>query len=358
MSRLFIPGPTDVPPDVLAAQTQPMVGHRSRAFTDLFARIQPRLRQVFQTEHRVYITASSGTGLLEGAMRSCTAERLLTCTCGAFGDRWATVAEANGLPFERLEADWGQANTAEQVEAALATRQYDTLLVVHNETSTGVENPIAEIATRARAQVSDVVILIDAVSSAGGVPLETDAWDLDVVVTSSQKCFALPPGLALGAVSDRALARAETVPHRGWYFDLLLLEKYLLRDSTPATPAISLVYALDRQLQRMLEEGMVARFARHAAMADRVREWASSRFGLYAAEGHRSQTVTAVANTRSLDVPALNAFLAREGMTLADGYGALKGRTFRIAHMGETTPSDIDALLEGIDTYLKTSGLR
>ncbi len=352
MARLFIPGPTDVDPHILEAQAKPMVSHRSQACADLFARVEPRLRQVFQTRHRVYISTSSGSGLQEAAVRNCVAERLLVCVCGAFGERWHEVAIANGIPADRVDVAWGQPNLPDQVEAALRVHRYDTLAVVHNESSTGVENPVAAIAERARSLQPDLVILVDAVSSAGGVDIACDAWGLDVVLTSSQKCFALPPGLAFAAVSDRALARARAVPHRGWYFDFLLFEKYRLKNGTPATPAISLLFALDAQLERMLEEGLPARFARHAQMAAQVQAWAAERFQLFAAAGYRSQTVTAIANTRGIDVPALNARLAAAGMSIANGYGLLKDRTFRIGHMGEIQPADLDDLLARIDAFL------
>ncbi len=352
MTKLFIPGPTNVDPDVLKAQARPMVGHRSQEFRDLYSRIQPQLMQVFQTEGRVYLAASSGSGLWEGAMRSLVGDRLLLCVCGAFGQRWADVAEGNGVAFDQLDVEWGQPNLPEQVVSALAEKQYDTLAVVHNETSTGVENPIEAIVKAARNSQPELVVMVDAVSSAGGVQIPTDDWELDVVVTSSQKCFALPPGLAMAAVSDRALQRAEQVSHRGWYFDLLLLEEYHQREYTPATPAISLLYALDLQLDRMLAEGLEARQARHEQMAAMVQAWAEEHFKLFAAEGHRSRTVTAILNTKEIDIQALNAHLAQHDMTLANGYGPLKGKTFRIGHMGDTQSSDIEELLGHIDEFL------
>jgi predicted phosphoserine aminotransferase len=352
MAHLFIPGPTDVAPEVLAAQNQPMIGHRSQAFYQMFTGFQPRLRQVFQTDHRVYITASSGSGLQEAAVRNTVARRLLLCVCGAFGDRWHQVAVSNGVPVDRVDAEWGQPNTVEQAEAALNSGDYDALAIVHNETSTGVENPVADIAARARQIRPDLLILVDAVSSAGGVDIRTDEWGIDVLLTSAQKCFALPPGIAFAAVSDRALQRAATIEHRGWYFDFLQLEKYLTeRKSTPATPAVSLLYALDVQLDRILDEGLPARFARHQEMADRVRQWALEHYSLYAAEGHRSKTVTTIRKTTPLDIPALNAFLSVRGMTIANGYGPIKADTFRIGHMGEITPADVDQLLAAIDEF-------
>ncbi len=352
MARLFIPGPTDVEPEVLQAQTTPMIGHRSQSFVDLFGRIQVKLQRVFQTDHRVYVTASSGTGLQEACVRNCVSERLLACVCGAFGQRWYEVAESNGVPVDRLDALSGQPNTPEQIEAALRERHYDALAIVHNETSTGVENPIAEIAATARQIDPDIQILVDAVSSVGGIELQTDKWGLDVVLASSQKCFALPPGMGFAAVSDRALERARKIKHRGWYFDFLLLERYLERHMTPATPAISLLFALDIQLDRILAEGLETRFERHAKLANMAQEWATEHFDLFAAEGYRSKTVTTIRNTRGIDIAQLNAFLAKSDMVIADGYGRLAGEIFRIGHMGEIQLHDLENLLAHLDQYL------
>lgn len=354
MAYLFIPGPTDVDPDVLQAQNQPMIGHRSQAFYDLFTGLQPKLRQVLQTEHRVFVTASSGTGLQEAAMRNCVGQAVLVCVCGAFGDRWYQVAQANGKRADRVEAEWGQPNLPAQVSAALEAGSYDAVAIVHNETSTGVENPVGEIAAAARQLDPDILVLVDAVSSAGGADIPTDRWGVDVLFTSSQKAFALPPGLAMAAVSDRALARAAEVENRGWYFDFVKLEKYLTeRKSTPATPAISLIYALDHQLDRILEEGLDARFKRHAALAERARSWGQQHFDLFAAEGYRSQTVTTIRKTSAIDVPALNQFLGQRGMVLANGYGPIKEQTFRIGHMGELKLTDLEQLLAAIDEFMK-----
>lgn len=355
MARLFIPGPTDVAPEILQAQTRPMIGHRSEACDALFHRIQPRLRQLLATEHRVFITASSGSGLQEAAVRNLVTGRVLCCVCGAFGERWFEVARGNGLSVDRLDAPWGEPHRPDDIVRALRETEYEALAVVHNETSTGVENPIAEIAAAAREIRPEVMILVDAVSSAGGVDIRTDAWGLDVLLTSSQKCFALPPGLAFAAVSDRAMERARTVPSRGWYFDFVVLDEYLQKDTTPATPAISLLFALDAQLDRILAEGLPARFARHAQMAQRAQAWGLEHFGLFAAEGYRSKTMTALRNERGIDVRALNAHLAKWDMTVADGYGKLKGKSLRIAHMGEIQLSDLDLLLDRIEAFLRSA---
>jgi len=344
----------DVADEVLQAQAQPILPHRSAEFETIFHRAEQKARKLFYTQYRVFITASSGTGLQEAAVRNFAKAKVLACVNGAFGARWAEVARTNGKEVTVLEAEWGQPILPEQVAEALKKDHFEIVTVVHNETSVGLENPIKDIAAAVREVSPDTLICVDAVSSLGGAKLEMDAWGLDMVLTSSQKCLALPPGLALGAVSDRAMERAKEVPHRGWYFDFLRLEKHRLKDSTPATPAISLIYALDLQLDRILAEGLENRFARHTAMAQRVQSWALERgFSLFAAEGYRSKTVTTIRNDRGLDVGELNQWLLQRDMRIANGYGPLKGKTFRIAHMGELQMADIEALLSALDEYLR-----
>jgi len=344
----------DVADEVLQAQAQPILPHRSAEFETIFHRAEQKARKLFYTQYRVFITASSGTGLQEAAVRNFAKAKVLACVNGAFGARWAEVARTNGKEVTVLEAEWGQPILPEQVAEALKKDHFEIVTVVHNETSVGLENPIKDIAAAVREVSPDTLICVDAVSSLGGAKLEMDAWGLDMVLTSSQKCLALPPGLALGAVSDRAMERAKEVPHRGWYFDFLRLEKHRLKDSTPATPAISLIYALDLQLDRILAEGLENRFARHTAMAQRVQSWALERgFSLFAAEGYRSKTVTTIRNDRGLDVGELNRWLLQRDMRIANGYGPLKGKTFRIAHMGELQMADIEALLSALDEYLR-----
>lgn len=353
--RLFIPGPTEVRPSILDAQTEWMIGHRMPECAELFGRIQGKIRQVFYTEKRVYITASSGTGLQEAAVRNCSNKRVLNCVNGAFSDRWRKVTEANGKQNEILEVEWGKPILPQQVAERLSAVDFDAITVVHNETSTGVTSPIREIAEAIRSLPGggEIAILVDSVSGLSGIKLEFDAWDLDVVLTSSQKAFALPAGLAFCAVSDRALEKAKNIEHRGYYFDFLELEKYLLRDQTPATPAISLLYALDKQLDNMLAEGMENRFQRHLELRDRTIDWAHGRgLTLFAPEGYRSPTVSCVMNDRDIDINEMNQFLRSQGMIISNGYGPLKGQNFRIAHMGDTQMQELEELLATIDQFL------
>ncbi len=356
MSPMFVPGPVDVAPEVAQAQTKPMLPHRSPEFEAIFHACEQRARALFFTQYRVFITASSGTGFQEAAVRNLVrpGRRVLAAVNGAFGKRWREVAQTNGVPVDSVEAPWGQPITPEAVAQTLEARPgaYDLFIIVHNETSTGLENPVQAIAQVVRERSPDTLIAVDSVSGLGGARIEMDAWGLDMVFTSGQKALALPPGIALAAVSDRALERAKEVPHRGWYFDLLRLEKHRLKDSTPATPPVSLIYALDVQLDRILAEGLEPRFERHATMARMVHEWALRRgFDLFAQEGYRSKTVTTLVNTHGWDIGQLNAFLLERGMRLANGYGPLKGKTFRIAHMGELQPADVEALLRALDEF-------
>ena len=354
MPHLFIPGPVDVDPDVMEAQTNPMMPHRSAEFETIFRGTEAKLKQVFFTESRVFQPPASGTGMQEAGIRNLAQQDVLSCVNGAFSERWHQVALTNGKQADRLEAAWGEPILPNSLAAALKQKKYEAVTIVHNETSTGVVNPLEELAAVVHEISPDTLILVDAVSSLGGMKIDTDGWGLDFVLTSSQKCLALPPGMSFAAVSDRALTKAETVDNRGWYFDLLRLEKHRIKNSTPMTPTMSLIWALDVQLDKMLAEGLEARFARHAAMADRVQSWAIEH-GMepLAPEGYRSKTVSTIKNLRGVDIAALNKFLMDKGMRIANGYGNLKNETFRIAHMGETRMHHIDELLDAFETFIE-----
>ncbi|MBN2503526.1 MAG: alanine--glyoxylate aminotransferase family protein [Anaerolineales bacterium] len=353
MTHLFVPGPVNVDPEVAAAQTKEMLPHRSAEFEALFRGAEAKLRKLFYTETRVFITASSGTGLHEAAVRNLAHNKVLSCVNGAFGKRWHDVALTNGKDVDLLTAEWDEPISPDEVAEAMQKEKYDIVTVVHNETSTGMMNPIKEIAAAVHAADPDTLVCVDAVSSLSGARIEMDAWGVDMLLTSSQKCLALPPGLGFAGVNDKAMARAAEVENRGWYFDLVRLENHRVKNSTPATPAISLIYALDVQLDRIFEEGLDNRFARHSAMAKKAQDWALAHdFEMFAPEGYRSQTVTTIKNTPEVNVAEMNAFLVERGMRIANGYGPLKNETFRIGHMGETTLADVDKLLEALEAYL------
>ncbi len=352
MSPLFVPGPVDVAPEVLAAQARPMLPHRSAEFEEIYRRVEENARQVFCVNRPVILGTHSGSGMQEAAARNFVQEGLLCLVNGAFSSRWAEVARANGKQVDCLEADWGEAHNPERLAEALHQKHYEALTVVHNETSTGVENPLPELIEAARQASPDTLVLVDAVSSLSGVKIEMEAWGIDFLFTSSQKCLAVPPGLSLACASERAMRKAETVSNRGWYFDLLRMERHRQQDSTPMTPAMSLIYALDVQLGRILAEGLENRYARHAEMSWRVQSWGEER-GMppRAAAPFRSKTVTALENSRGWEIGALNRFLMQRGMRLANGYGIWKDRSYRIATMGETQPADVEMLLAALDEY-------
>jgi predicted phosphoserine aminotransferase len=292
--------------------------------------------------------------LWEGASRNCIRDdrKALHITTGAFAERWVQISRANGKQVEVIEVAWGQAATPEMVAEALQRDRYDAVCVVHNETSTGVTNPIKAIGAVVR-QYEETLFLVDTVSGFLGAELRVDDWGIDIALTSSQKAFALPPGIAFAAVSDRVLQRAEQIAHRGYYFDFLELEKSLKKNNTPSTPPVSLMVAADRQLDDVLAEGIEQRWARHLQMRDVTVDWAQSRdFGLYAQAGYRSPTVTTIANTPGIDVNEMAAFMAEKGFAMDQGYGKIKGKTFRIAHMGDMQPALLEEVLAGLDEFL------
>lgn len=351
--RLFIPGPTEVRPENLAALARPQIGHRGGEFRELYRRVTTRLRTVFETASPVYLFTSSSTGVWEAAVRNAVRERVLVCTQGAFSERWLEVALANGKEAEALPFEWGKAVPAEAIDRALSRGRFDAVAVVHNETSTGVMNDFGAIAEAVRRH-PEVTFLVDAVSSMAGTRIPVDAWGIDLCLAGTQKALALPPGLALASVSPRTLAKAATIPNRGTYFDLVEIHRYHERDETPATPAIPQIQALDAQLDAILAEGLDARYARHATLAAIVQGWARERFALFAEPGFESPTLTCVANTRGISVERLQQELDTRGFAISNGYGRLKETTFRIAHMGDATEDEVRELLGVIDGVLET----
>jgi aspartate aminotransferase-like enzyme len=300
----------------------------------------------------VLLYTSSSTGAMESAVTNFVAKRCLNLVNGAFSKRWHEATVGNGVPCDVLENPWDQAIKAEQVDEKLAGGAYDAVTLVFNETSTGMMNPLEEIAEVVR-RYPDVLLLVDAVSAMAGVKIDTDRLDLAFVLAGVQKAFALPAGLAVAAVSEAAAQRATTVPPRSYYFNVPKMLASHHKNQTPSTPAIPQMFALNAQLTAILDEGLDARFARHAAMAERVRTWATKHFDIYPEEGYRSNTLTCVRNTRDIDVAVLVDTLARDyGLRIANGYGAIKGKTFRIAHMGDTQLDEIAGVLDAIETVL------
>ncbi|HZK29056.1 MAG TPA: alanine--glyoxylate aminotransferase family protein [Clostridia bacterium] len=350
--KLFIPGPTDVPPNVLEKMATPMIGHRTKEATALQRSISEKLQIMMYTEDTILLSTSSGTGLMEGAIRSCTRKKAAVFSVGAFGDRWYDLARYNGVPADIFKSEPGQPTTPEMVEKALNTGEYDVVTVTHNETSSGIMNPCDAIGDVIR-KYPGVLYLVDSVSSLGGAKIEVDRSGIDICIASTQKCLALPPGLSLCSVSERAIEAAKEVEFRGYYFDLVRLYDHVKKNfQYPSTPSLSHMFALDCQLDCILEEGLDSRFARHAMLADTVRDWASKHFSLFAKEGYRSNTVTCINNTKEFIFSELNDALLARGFRIGNGYGPFKDLTFRIATMGELKNDALVELLAAIDDIL------
>lgn len=347
--RFFLPGPTEVHPDVLAAQTGPMIGHRGRAIEELMSGLTEGLGVVFQTSRPVVVSTSSASGLMEAAVRNGVGRgRVLCLVNGAFSSRFAEIARGCGRDVEVWEVPWGEVHPPEELEGRLSTGDFQAVTLSQSETSTGALQDLEAIAGVVSAH-ADTLLLVDSVTGIAGVETLTDAWGIDFVLTGSQKALALPPGLSFGVASEAMMERARSIDDRGWYFDLVRLVSNLERDQTPATPAVSLLYSLEVQLARILVEGIEARWKRHQAMQERLVGWVAEMMGLgidvdvFAGEGHRSPTVSCL----TVDQPksVVGAMLER-GWVIGGGYGKLNETTIRIGHMGDHTVEELDLLLD------------
>lgn len=349
--KLFIPGPVDVSADVAAKMSEPMIGHRSKGYAELHARTVEKLKKVMYTKNMVFLGACSSSGWMEAAVINCVAKKALHVVNGAFADRWFKISKCWGKQAESLEIPWGSAVRLGQVEEKINSGEYDTLFITHNETSTGAMTPLEGFG-RLCAD-NNVVFCVDAVSSMAGVKIEVDGLGIDVLVTGTQKCFGVAPGLAMTAVGDKALERSKTVPHRGLYFDYQDFLKYDGKNNTPSTPPIPQIVALDYQLDKILnKEGLENRFKRHRDMANYTRSWAKKHFEMFTADWCSSDTVTCVKNINNIDLEDLKNKLSERGYVFSNGYGDLKGKTFRVAHMGDRTLDELKDYLTAINEIL------
>jgi aspartate aminotransferase-like enzyme len=352
--KLHIPGPVEVSPKTLQALTRPMIGHRGQGFKDLYGKIQPQLQTLLSTRQLVYLSTSSAWGVMEGALTNLVSKKVLNCMCGAFSDKWFDVSKKLGKDAEALQVPWGSPIRAEQIDAKLATGQFDALTLIHNETSTGTMSPVAEIAAL-KAKYPDVMFIIDAVSSMTALPLDFDTLGIDVLLAGTQKAFALPPGLAVFTCSPAALAKAATIKTRGYYFDFLEFEKNAKESMTPSTPSIPHINALSSKLDDFFAEGLEARYARHSQTNQQLRDWASRQgFTLFPEAGFESKTLVCVNNGakpggRVIDVAKFQKGVKDRGVLIDGGYGKIKGTTFRISNMGDETVETISDLIGKLD---------
>lgn len=355
--KLHIPGPVEVSEKTFRAFCRPMIGHRGQGFKDLYARIQPQLQQLLSTRQLVYISTSSAWGVMEGAIRNLVTKKVLNCMCGAFSDKWLDVSRRCGKEAEALQVPWGSPIRPEDIDKKLAGGQFDALTIIHNETSTGVMSPLAEVAALKK-KYPDVMFIVDSVSSMSAVPLKFDELGIDVLLAGTQKAFALPPGTALFACSSAALAKAVTMKDRGYYFDFVEFQKNAEQSMTPSTPSIGHVHALESKLEDMFAEGLETRYARHRRTNQMTREWAARHgFTLFPEKGFESITLTCVNNGakpggRTVDVPKLQKQVKDAGFLIDGGYGKIKGTTFRISNMGDETEATMGELFAAMDAAM------
>ncbi len=353
--KLYIPGPIQVADDVLKELSRPVIGHRGKEYAQLHAETTDMLKKILFTNQHVFLSTSSASGIWEASIRNCVApdETVLATGCGAFSDKWADVAVSCGRKVETLKVDWGKPITADLVDKKLSEGKYAAITLVHNETSTGLMNPLEDIAQMMKKKYPNVLVFVDSVSGMIGLPLKFDEWGWDVAFASVQKAFGLPPGFAVAVVSKRALEKSKSVPNRGYYFNFEEWAKSAEKNQTLVTPSEPHIYGLHYQCEKFIKEGMENVWARHKKMADFVRGWAKKRFALFCDEKYASNTLTCVKNTRNINVADVIAALHKNhNVVFGNGYKKLKEATFRIAHMGDISLEDMQKITSWIDEII------
>ncbi len=353
MSRmLYTVGPVHVAPDTLQSMTKPMITHRSKEYKELHASIVEKIKKTLNTDMDVFLVAGSASVFLEGAIRNGASQKTLGITNGSFGNRSIEIAELNGKAVDKVQVPWGKAMKPSDIEGRVS-KDVELVHWVSNESSTGVFSDSVALAKSVREQNPDALVMVDAVTSAFAMDIKVKDMDPDAVIFGTQKALALPPGLAIMLCSERLLEKAKDVPNRGFYTDLLKIKKQNDTNYALTTPPVSLMYGLDYQLDKMLAEGMTARYARHQRMADMVRDWAGKKMeGVFPEEGYRSNSI-GVINRGSLDFDDFHKKLKDKGFEISNGYGDVKESTFRIGHMGDVTPDGIGELLAAMDLILE-----
>ncbi|MDE0719069.1 MAG: alanine--glyoxylate aminotransferase family protein [Dehalococcoidia bacterium] len=361
--NLRTPGPTPIPDDIVEAMSDPMINHRGPEFGEMIHKTTEQLKQVFMTKNDLYILTASGTGSLEASIVNTLSpgDKVIAATAGAFGDRFVDMVEAYGADVKRMDFEWGGPMDPDAIRKALqADPDVKAVLVTHNETSTGVTHPVEEIAKVVKGEF-DKLLLVDAVSSLGCIPLPVDAWDCDMVGTASQKGFMIPPGLSFISVSERAWEAQKTAKMPRFYFDLSMAKQYLAQGQTPFTPNLSAMYGLSRALDVLLEEGMENVFGRHSTIAqftrDNMRELGLEL--LVSDEQYASNTVTAVKIPEGVDNKALVGKMRTEhNVVLAGGQGRMTNDIFRIGHLGAVEKSDITEVVDALKIVLPQVGFK
>ncbi len=351
--KLFIPGPTHVPESVMQSMLSPQIGHRTPEFSDLMSEIISGVQKLLYTDKHVYLTSHAATGLWEMGIQNSVKKGVLHTVNGSFSSKWATVSKECGHEVGILDYEWGKGVTAEDVDELLSSGKYDVFAMVHNETSTGVLSPLEPISQLLKAKYPDIIWLVDSVSSMAGVKIEVDRLGIDFLMASTQKAWGLPAGFSLCSVSNRLIELADTIDRKGYFFDIGVYEKYYKKMQTPSTPSIPHMFGLQYVLKEIFKEGLEQRWKRHIDNAKYTRNWALDHGqSLFPEKGFESETITCIQNDMNWDIEKINKFLLERSFRMDRGYGKLRGKAFRIAHMGNVKELDLKEYLNVFDEVL------
>ena len=353
--KLFIPGPTHVSDDILKILSTPQIGHRTPEISELIETVVEGLQKVLYTDNHIYLVSHAATGLWEMGLKNCSKKGVLHIVNGAFSSKWSTIPSKCGLMSESIEYDWGFGVKVEDVDRMLATGRFDVLAMVHNETSTGVKSDLEQISQLLKDKYPDILWLVDAVSSMAGIKIEVDRLGIDFIFSSTQKAWGIPAGFSILCISNRCIDISQSIENKGYFLDIMTYEKYYSKNQTPSTPSIPHMFALKKVLEIINEEGLDNRWKRHEEMANIAQEWAfSHNQELFPDKGCESETITCIKNVQEWDINAINDKLLNLGYRMDRGYGKLRGKAFRIAHMGNIYPTDLIEYLSNFDKVLKS----
>lgn len=353
--KLYTVGPVYVRDEVREEMSKQMFSHRSSDYTNLHGGVVPKLKEMMFTENHVLIYPSSATGIWESAAQNCVEKKAVSCVQGAFSKRFAEVVQANGKEVELLEKPEGRAILPEELDAVLAESDADSVTMVYNETATGVMNPLEDLMKVCKKY--DILTIVDVVSAVAGAPLYVDKWNIDVCLFSVQKCLAVPPGLACASVSERALARSNESKTKAYYFDMKVLEKYYLKNQTPATPPIPQIFALSKSLDFILEEGMENVWARHKKVSDFCKKRCTEDMGfeLFCDPKYASQTLSCISTAaKGINSKELLSKMKEKQYIVGGGYGSHKEDSFRVGNMQNVSMGDMEEMLEVMEEVLGT----
>ena len=352
--KLFIPGPTYVSQNVLDAFSTPQIGHRTSEISELINSITPRIQNLLYTQNHVYLVSHAATGLWEMGLRNSVKKGVLHAVNGAFSSKWASVSKTCGYHTQSIDFDWGCGVTVDTIDEALSTGEFDVFAMVHNETSTGVKSDLDTISTLLNTKYPDVFWLVDAVSSMAGIKINVDKLGIDFILASTQKAWGLPAGFAICAISDRMIEKSATLENKGYFLDVLQYEKSYGKAQTPSTPSIPHLFGLQKVLNIIDKEGLENRWKRHKDCAKYAQNWALAHGqSLYPEKGCESETLTCIQNDQEWDIDKINEALLSRGYRMDRGYGNLRGKAFRVAHMGNVYMNDLVDYLNEFDEVLK-----